>query len=450
MLVPMLLALAPVRAHAALQPVNPIATKICLTTNTSGLASRIIGCTEQALKSATKTLASAIQSEVGNAATSACALAVLIAGFAVVGGRTPTWDGPYRTAVNVIIVTALSGSIGSNIDKVYDFMQELVNAVTVMPSSGTCKDATMWKIMDCQLNKLVGGVLGGNVKSGIVGFLGSALISGGVGAFIAVMGAVLLLYYIYALLQATYIYITAMVALAMILMVSPLFIPLILFSATRHYFNSWLNMLFSFIMQPVALFAYLSVMLLAFDSLVFTGNKSLYAIIGTKPWMGTVQDNFASTAITVNQNKAANEKLTGMGATVVGVPGQSLVKKGDCSTRTDAIKVLDCLGTDYLLDKETMRNAQRFFSVEAKMHVINWGTNYSNFGGPAGILSFALSFMSAALTAYVLFSLMEYLPYIGAGISGGGKGVPVFGRGTLEPTNNLIAKSMKSAITGGS
>ena len=65
----------------------------------------------------------------------------------------------------------------------------------------------------------------------------------------------------------------------LMVLVSPLFIPLILFRATKSYFARWLRLTASFIIQPIILFAYLTMLLAAFDTVVFNGPNSLYHAI---------------------------------------------------------------------------------------------------------------------------------------------------------------------------
>lgn len=63
----------------------------------------------------------------------------------------------------------------------------------------------------------------------------------------------------------------AMVALAIMSYLAVIFVPFALFDYTKPYFQSWLNILFSFSLQPVVVAAFMSILMGIFDEIVFTG-----------------------------------------------------------------------------------------------------------------------------------------------------------------------------------
>jgi hypothetical protein len=138
----------------------------------------------------------------------------------------------------------------------------------------------IWGRVDCALNTLIGSIFNPKLLlAGLLGFFVCAFISGSFGLFIALIGFAIIFVLIFALLRATYVTITAYVALALMAIISPIFITCILFGTTRAYFEKWLKLTMSFILQPIFLFAYLAMMLAAFDTVIYDGKYSVYRAI---------------------------------------------------------------------------------------------------------------------------------------------------------------------------
>lgn len=80
--------------------------------------------------------------------------------------------------------------------------------------------------------------------SGPYGLILSLLLLLSIGTFMA------------AILQAIWIYVMALVVMAFLLGLGPIFLGFMLFSKTRHLFDGWLNMLINVMLQPVLLFTF--------------------------------------------------------------------------------------------------------------------------------------------------------------------------------------------------
>jgi len=448
---------------------DPFDFEECLE-NGTGLTHRIATCIKTQLIDAATEVASDVYGEVADVINKMATLAVLIAGLAMLGGHRPVWEGPFATAVKVAVVTTIVTNIGAYTNILFDIIEDLVDVVTFVPEV-VCYDpgagggggaSKMWHVVDCELDMLMGGINSElDIRKGLVGFLTNALVSGGVGAFVAVMGALLIVMFLMTLIQSLYIFVTAYIALALLMAVCPIFLPMLLFGGTRRYFDSWLSMLFSFILQPVALFAYHSVMLVAFDILIFSGDQSLYSVI-TKGQSNNnnftsigayiegkdayVEGSFFDTTVNIDPNMS-QEVLKNEVTELPGYQGPTV--KFDEPAGCEGVKnLIDCIGTDYVENNELVRNAQQFFKIDQPVSALDWEKLAG--GEPDEyIQEVAIAFLSAAITAYILFSLLHKLPYIGAGISGNSAGVPLFGQGALEPSNNLMKKHLSSMISGG-
>ncbi|MCA4774846.1 type IV secretion system protein [Wolbachia endosymbiont of Mansonella ozzardi] len=102
------------------------------------------------------------------------------------------------------------------------------------------------------------------VAGSIIGtiFAGGQILVALVCIFIAVMMIMVILWMCYA-------FILSLVALSVIIILSPLFIPMVLFQHTKGYFDGWLKELITYSLYPVMLFAFLSFMFIACDKIYF-------------------------------------------------------------------------------------------------------------------------------------------------------------------------------------
>jgi type IV secretion system protein VirB6 len=85
-------------------------------------------------------------------------------------------------------------------------------------------------------------------------------------ALVAIFMAILLMMVI---LWMCYVFILSLVALSVIIILSPLFIPMVLFQYTKGYFDGWVKELITYSLYPVILFAFLSFMFIACDKICF-------------------------------------------------------------------------------------------------------------------------------------------------------------------------------------
>ncbi|AOV87614.1 conjugal transfer protein TraH [Wolbachia endosymbiont of Drosophila incompta] len=144
-----------------------------------------------------------------------------------------------------------------------------------------------WDRLDCRILFYLGAPLdgiGGKIGTGGVAtlavLLGAApvlLVAGSVigiifaggqilVALVCIFMAVLMMMVIFWL---CYVFILSLVALSVIIILSPLFIPMVLFQHTKGYFEGWVKELITYSLYPVILFAFLSFMFIACDKIYF-------------------------------------------------------------------------------------------------------------------------------------------------------------------------------------
>ena len=451
-----MLVTAPSRAFAdnPLEGTSAAETKACIAPDGNGqdgkgLTVRIVGCTKEIIFKAVEKILPDVSKEVDDVINTACLLLVLVSGIMVLGGRSPPYRELLLNLARIAFVITVTTNVVSNFKTIVGVMDSLIEITTLFDES-TMKEviskncevqdnlfgsnnevSPVWFGIDCALDTIIGGInTGTSINQGAVGFIVTALFSGALGVMVAALGAALIFIMLYALGQALYIYITAIVAISLLVIVAPLFVPCILFN---------------FIMQPVVLFAYLSMLLVALGHVVFTGETSIYKVVagidnggnfGATVSSYYVSDNLGATTMNVNPAKS---RVSGGGTVDQGPLGKQTAMS-PCGTGGS---MFTCLGITPKFDQELAADARAFFKIDQPIKVINWNA------AAGSEMEILIAFLSAAMTAYIFLELLKHMPYIGAAVSNSSGGVPVFGTGNLSPTDNVVVKNLQQAFGGG-
>ncbi|MDE5060704.1 MULTISPECIES: TrbL/VirB6 family protein [Wolbachia] len=146
-----------------------------------------------------------------------------------------------------------------------------------------------WDRLDCRILFYLGAPLegiGGKIGTGSVVtlaiLLGAApvlLVAGSIIGIIFAGGQILVaivcifmaVLMMMVILWLCYVFILSLVALSVIVILSPLFIPMVLFQHTKGYFDGWVKELITYSLYPVILFAFLSFMFIACDKIFYRG-----------------------------------------------------------------------------------------------------------------------------------------------------------------------------------
>jgi type IV secretion system protein VirB6 len=144
-----------------------------------------------------------------------------------------------------------------------------------------------WDRLDCRILFYLGAPLdgiGGKIGTGSVGILavllGAApallaagsiigIIFAGGQILIAIVAIFMAVMMMMVILWICYVFILSLIALSVIIILSPLFIPMVLFQHTKGYFDGWIRELITYSLYPVMLFAFLSFMFIACDKIYF-------------------------------------------------------------------------------------------------------------------------------------------------------------------------------------
>lgn len=361
----------------------------------------------------------------------ACVFAVLIWGITAFMGKPQSVS---RTAFMlaikigfIVFLINLGGYITlfpALID-IVNWMVNIVTGYTAIDLSPHCPYAPfIWHRIDCALNMLIGGIFQPTTISfGFIGFIFAMLFSKGIGIALFFFGLAIVIQTILAVLHALFILLSAYIALALLAIVAPLVIPLILFKNTKAYFEKWLRMTFGVMLQPVFLFAYLSLFLIAMEIAIFTGPYSIYRSIACN---AVDNPQFSIGAYVINsgqlQQRSGPEALWAMvvsqetrsfagapsGATqqVGGMAGNNAVTNvgpdGSALFRNNGVSI------DLSVDALNIEQMAAMCRLTPLQYIIRM----------------VLSFFAAAAVIYIFYTMLHVVPYLGTLISGDLFGLP--------------------------
>ncbi len=124
----------------------------------------------------------------------------------------------------------------------------------------------LWDTLDCKIARYLG--FGPEVSVANIAMLIFAGLVSPVGIYISVGLMFFGIFLIAMTIRALHIFLSSVIAIILMVFISPLIIPTVLFKRTENIFKGWLTNLISFCFQPMILFAYIAIMLLVFDNVL--------------------------------------------------------------------------------------------------------------------------------------------------------------------------------------
>jgi len=217
--------------------------------------------------------------------TAVIILAIVIFGIKMATGATrhPLSEMVFL-GIKVVFVAHFASMPDEYIDAIFVITEELMNIVTENLTEGgvafSCANPNLpappsgeyevWYEIDCILLSFLGFSGAGTIFSALFGLFSSIAFSGYLGIYIATTGISAFIGFLFAILRVTYIYVSSLLGIAFLLLLSPMFIPMILFKDTTQYFDKWLKLLSAFILQPVIQVAFVVFMVHVFNVVLFT------------------------------------------------------------------------------------------------------------------------------------------------------------------------------------
>ncbi|WP_265026278.1 TrbL/VirB6 family protein [Wolbachia endosymbiont (group A) of Bibio marci] len=253
---------------------------------------------------------SVAQKRLKNTVTAVLVLALILFSIKAMSGGVRSPQEMYMLIIKFALVIYFA--TGSGMQQGYEYLTKLSNGLSEIvlkassESKGICNYEAgrdyeymrhgkkisysylaPWDRLDCRILFYLGAPLdgiGGKIGTGGVAtlavLLGAApvlLVAGSVIGIIFAGGQILValvcifmaVLMMMVILWLCYVFILSLVALSVIVILSPLFIPMVLFQHTKGYFDGWVKELITYSLYPVILFAFLSFMFIACDKIYF-------------------------------------------------------------------------------------------------------------------------------------------------------------------------------------
>ena len=266
-----------------------------------GLSSRIVACTQETLRNAGNTLFANFYPIVANFVTAVLTLGVIVFGIMMALGMVEKLS---RDAMVLLLKVAFVAYFVQNVDMLYAWIIAMIDALSnVMftfatvqhPTTPVCiiDKVSVWERVDCLIDTLIGirtDNAGGNgsanrqltghgLMRGLVAFFGSAFFSSVPGFIIGIIGFMFIYTMLMFMVKAMFTYLLAYMAVMLMMLVAPFFMPMVLFRATKQYFDTWVKLIIGFSLQPVIIIAFVSFAVAAVDVVVFSGQRSFVRTI---------------------------------------------------------------------------------------------------------------------------------------------------------------------------
>lgn len=500
-----------------------------------GLVKRVILCIRESTVSAVSKVLLPFSKFFSRLIAIMCSLVVVVWGVMMASGRktAPTQDGLIMGLKIGLVIMFTSnfaalyfdpanhygGFFGLILDAMGQMLTMLTyyapfffsnpcDALTYDSSTGFYVDAltgrgdlAIWDFIDCTLDSLIGGIFSPiTLSGGMVGFFVSCILSSVAGIFIGILGFMIISMLLSSITKAVYIFISSYIALALMVVVSPMLIPLALFEHTKAYFEKWLKLTIGFILQPIFIFVYITMFMTAFDVTLYSGQRSVVrAVLGNQVddadyksrgfgkyllWRGYYSDlKMGQTGVQLNYNPLPSSCNEGAGCAtkpsntkfdsgVLGLIGQEVVTDTGAWQRD----IYEVLG-----DQNIFKTSIPFKGIDWDWMVINYDVSAAYYADmieayiaydhcrtnpDAGCASnpdplhyldnyyypymvrLILALIMAVVTTYIFKSMLEYLPFIGSGISGESLSMPTFGVGKFAPIGGQTLSKIKDRLSG--
>lgn len=451
-------------ASAAQAVIDPVNGTIC--PNWGGFTSRIINCIVTAVTNASANFLLPFSFFLSRTVAACCMLAVILWGVQLAFGKVQHAAGQsVILVIKIVLVLIFSWNFAYFFPALLSLWRWAMDVSAAYAWSSVhsprCWWSTyMWDRVDCTLDYIVGGIVpwtawdpcvGGwvssNIGFGFLGLVAASLSSGPAGLSVAIFGLAFIIMIIKAIAQSVYIFMNSVIGVCLLVIVSPLFIPLTLFKATKDRFDKWLQLMIGLILQPLFLFAYLSMLITALDVVVFSPSnpKSLYRLIGGN---AATSMNFLPGHFLMCNGMYARVNSTGMSVNL------------DPTLYAGNINNMKSTGTFGDVGQWALPNnndvlgaisAGNNMRVDIPLGVVNYDkiAAYQGISTSDLMIRMIIGMFTAMVIAYIMNTMLQFVPYLGAVVSGEVMSVPNLGGGSLSP-DKLLSGAKKLFGGGGS
>lgn len=332
--------------------------------------------------------------------------------------------------VKIAFVIYFAQNLSWIYDNVVDIMDGLIQMYFDFSSSmdeGLCRIIGTgfgpFQRLDCLMDLVIGlntsgyggsyseKVGGDGLGRGLINFFFKAGLSSSIGIVVSAIGFAMVYTLIFTVIRIVFMYLMSLIGLTFIIMLGPIFLPLVLFKVTKQYFDKWLNLVVSFGLQPVIMFAYVALMIIAFDKAIFSGSNSLVSAIAGP---ASQVPGFNLNKWLVDNGIVEKEGLAGWEAKADDpMKSTSNLRSGEPGSATQAGIRRDESG-----GKDT---SVKTYAQNIPISMINWKKLAEVRGMEEDELHSEVMLASVfmGLVAYVFISMMQHIPAIGTDVAGG-------------------------------
>jgi hypothetical protein len=281
----------------------------------------VVSCVDLGVNATVHAMITAVYTELRAVIYGMVILSIAIFGLKVALGmiRSPLPEFSMQ-CIKVAAVVYYSQNIAPFYDAAVEVSKELMEwASRALIQGGVVEchapllpDYAVWANMDCLLMGMFGFGLSGTILTSLVGFIVSNFFSGWLGTYVTFAGVLFLLTLVFAVFRAVYTFVVAIVAIAFLFALAPLVIPCILFQFTAGYFNTWLQSIMTYILQPMILVALLTFMTIVYSFAIYQGPNSVVAMVLGHPVSGPTQ--FAADFMALAETGAMGQTRVTVGA----------------------------------------------------------------------------------------------------------------------------------------
>lgn len=247
------------------------------------------------------TMFTRVQDALKSAVTAALVLYIVFWGMKVMVSGQPTSRGEFIKNI-VVYSIVVYFSIGDGWREYYPLLKQLITGFSVQMLRGNLNaygastnpcifdvnsypvglgSMALWDMLDC---KVINYLFSGKDYPKILLLGVMAIINYPTGIVLFIFIIIFSVFISLILLFTLQIYVISLITIALLMFISPLIIPMVLFSYTKGYFSKWLEELISVSLYPVVMVGFVSVMLTTFDRFYYgdpDGTETVYASTGS-------------------------------------------------------------------------------------------------------------------------------------------------------------------------
>lgn len=281
----------------------------------------------------------------------------------------------------------------------------------------------LWDTLDCKIARYLG--FGPEASAANIAMLiVSSLLSGPYGLYFSLSLMFFGFFFIATTIRALHIFLSSTMAIIVLVFISPIIIPTVLFKKTSNIFKGWVSNLIGFCLQPVILFAYIAIFITIMDKTLI-GSAKFY---GTGPNKTISCSQYCADS---NGNKVSTQlDLT---CDVQQDPSCNANVDEECDDPGN--KFIDPMDDSFacLVNINDFGKFPGFEIVGVSIPILK-----NIFTG--NVTEKVLTILKAAIVMYILCQFMDQIPGIASYIVGGG-GLPS-GNGVMQRATGMMNKTI--------